>query len=80
MLSSRSHSCLAQITACSAAPNSQVPHQLNMGGAALLNLSLLTSDLWTALARVVLFGMPNLLALHMERCYVEYCAEMPPLR
>ncbi|GAB4822483.1 hypothetical protein N2152v2_009529 [Parachlorella kessleri] len=35
---------------------SLVPYQLQWGGAALLNLSLLTSDLWTALARLLLFG------------------------
>lgn len=35
---------------------SLVPYELQWGGAALLNLSLLASDLWTALARQLLFG------------------------
>jgi len=32
---------------------------LRLGGAAVLNLSLLSSDLWAAAARVVLFGEPR---------------------
>lgn len=35
---------------------SLLPLQLTWGGAALLNLSLLTSDVWTGLARVLFFG------------------------
>lgn len=35
---------------------SLVPYELEMGGAAILNLSLLSSDLWTAAARLVFFG------------------------
>ena len=35
---------------------SLVPFQLSWGGAAMLNLSLLSSDLWTALARLLFFG------------------------
>jgi solute carrier family 35 protein F1/2 len=35
---------------------SLVPYVLLWGGAAILNLSLLTSDLWTALARLLFFG------------------------
>ncbi len=34
----------------------QVPCVLRDGGAALLNLSLLTSDLWAAAARTIFFG------------------------
>jgi hypothetical protein len=35
---------------------SLVPYELRWGGAALLNISLLASDLWTALARYLYFG------------------------
>lgn len=35
---------------------SLVPSVLRLGGAAVLNLSLLSSDVWAAVARVVLFG------------------------
>lgn len=35
---------------------SLVPYELEWGGAAILNLSLLSSDLWTAMARLVFFG------------------------
>lgn len=35
---------------------SLVPYQLSWGGATMLNLSLLSSDLWTALARLLFFG------------------------
>ncbi len=33
-----------------------VPFVLRWGGAAVLNLSLLTSDLWAAAAQIALFG------------------------
>lgn len=35
---------------------SLVPYELMLGGAALLNLSLLASDVWAAGARAALFG------------------------
>lgn len=35
---------------------SLVPLELTWGGAALLNISLLASDLWAALARYFFFG------------------------
>lgn len=35
---------------------SLVPYELEWGGAAILNLSLLSSDLWTAAARLAFFG------------------------
>jgi solute carrier family 35 protein F1/2 len=35
---------------------SLVPYELQWGGAAILNLSLLSSDLWSALARLTFFG------------------------
>jgi len=35
---------------------SLVPFELQWGGAAILNLSLLSSDLWSALARLIFFG------------------------
>ena len=37
---------------------SLLPYELKWGGAALLNISLLASDLWTALARFFFFGAP----------------------
>ena len=39
-----------------------MPYELKWGGAALLNISLLASDLWTALARFFFFGAPARLA------------------
>ena len=33
-----------------------VPYELEWGGAAILNLSLLSADLWTVLARILFFG------------------------
>jgi hypothetical protein len=47
---------LAAFTAALFAFSSLVPLALIWGGAAALNLSLLTSDLWAAAARVALFG------------------------
>lgn len=41
---------------CPALPCSLVPVELTWGGAALLNVSLLASDLWAALARYFFFG------------------------
>jgi len=38
--------------------SSLVPYVLIWGGAALLNISLLSLDLWASLARVVFFGKP----------------------
>ena len=35
---------------------SLMPLELTWGGAALLNISLLSSDLWAALARIFFFG------------------------
>ena len=39
-----------------AAAASLIPYELQWGGAAMLNISLLASDLWAALARCLLFG------------------------
>ena len=43
--------------------SSLVPNVLIWGGAALLNISLLSSDLWAALARILFFGESGSLSI-----------------
>jgi Solute carrier family 35 len=46
----------------------QVPVVLRLGGAAVLNLSLLSSDLWAAAARVAFFGEHTAYIVHVWSC------------
>ena len=56
--------------------SSIVPFVLLFGGATILNLSLLTSDVWAAIARQAFFGETDVLDLIIHLAILSHCSSL----